>query len=84
VQEEFCRLIKVIECEPLSGLQAPPFQKQLAGLVIRGLAQNPNSELESTSGYPDFANPDLFDQPPIRDSPSHTSSAKVRLNCVAY
>jgi hypothetical protein len=61
-----------------------PFQKPLARMVIRGLAPNPDFELVSSFGYPGFANPDLFDQFPIRELPSHTSLADVRRNYVAF
>ncbi len=51
----------VIDCELLSGLWVQPFQKLLAGMVIRGSGPNLIAGLCRPHLGPGFPDPDLFD-----------------------
>jgi hypothetical protein len=54
-------LLRVIECELLSGLDVRHFQKPRAGMVICGSGPNLASELTSSKRHTGFPDPDLFD-----------------------
>lgn len=61
MQEVFKPSELMIECLLLSGLRMRHFQKPLAVMVICGSGPDLNNELERSSLYPGFPDPDLFD-----------------------